>query len=45
LPFHPTADLALIAGYADQSHLTREAREMAGLTPTIVRKQLARSRV
>jgi AraC-like DNA-binding protein len=45
LPFHPTADLALIAGYADQSHLTREAREMAGLTPTIVRQQLARSRV
>ena len=26
--------LALAAGYADQSHLTRECRELTSLTPT-----------
>lgn len=28
------ADLALLAGFADQAHLSREARELGGLTPT-----------
>lgn len=32
-PDRPLADLALIAGYADQPHLTREVRRMSGLTP------------
>jgi AraC-like DNA-binding protein len=32
-PRVPLARAATIAGYADQSHLTREARRLAGLTP------------
>jgi AraC-like DNA-binding protein len=36
-----TADLAADVGYSDQSHLTREARYLAGLTPTQIRQQLA----
>lgn len=34
-------DLAAQAGYADQSHLTRESRHMAAVTPTEVIAQLA----
>ena len=36
------ADLANEVGYADQAHLTREARRMAGMTPVSIRQQLAR---
>lgn len=35
-----SADLAIAAGYADQAHLTRESREMAGLTPATLLRQL-----
>jgi AraC-like DNA-binding protein len=35
-----TADLAVDTGYSDQSHLTREARELAGLTPSNIRDEL-----
>jgi AraC-like DNA-binding protein len=30
------AELALEAGYADQPHLTRECRELAGCTPSVL---------
>ena len=35
------ADLAMDAGYADQPHLIRETRELAGLTPRELVAQLA----
>jgi AraC-like DNA-binding protein len=35
-----TSGLAADAGYSDQSHLTREAQVLAGLTPHSIRKQL-----
>jgi AraC-like DNA-binding protein len=34
------AELALLVGYADQAHLTREARELTGLTPAAIQAQL-----
>ncbi|MET0900979.1 MAG: helix-turn-helix domain-containing protein [Mycobacterium sp.] len=33
---HSLADSALAAGFADQAHLTRQMREMMGLTPAVV---------
>jgi AraC-like DNA-binding protein len=33
-PYLGLAELAAVAGYADQSHLTRECRRLAGGTPT-----------
>jgi len=35
------ASLAGAAGYADQAHLTREARRLTGFTPTAILKQLS----
>lgn len=36
--------LALDAGYADQAHLSREARELTSLSPAEIRRQLAADR-
>jgi AraC-like DNA-binding protein len=38
-----TSDLAIDTGYSDQSHLTREARDLAGMTPSNIREQLTLS--
>jgi AraC-like DNA-binding protein len=38
------ANLAGIAGYADQAHLSREARRLTGLTPTTILEQLSESK-
>lgn len=35
------AELAVVAGYADQPHLSREARQLTGLTPATVLDRLA----
>ncbi len=37
----PLGELAVLAGYVDQSHLTHEVREFSGLTPGALRKALA----
>jgi len=34
------AEVAALAGFADQSHLTRTARAITGLTPTQLRRQI-----
>jgi AraC-like DNA-binding protein len=39
----PLARLAMAAGYADQAHLTRECRRLAGLTPTQIAADLQRN--
>jgi AraC-like DNA-binding protein len=36
---HDLATLAAQAGYADQAHLTRECRALAGLTPAVLARQ------
>lgn len=33
---HSLTDAAVLAGFADQAHLTRQMREMMGLTPAVV---------
>ncbi len=38
-PGRPLGDIAALAGYADQAHLTREFRELAGIAPTQYRPQ------
>jgi AraC-like DNA-binding protein len=38
------ADLAGVAGYADQAHLSREARRLTGLTPTAILGQLSEAK-
>lgn len=38
----PLGSLALDAGYADQAHLSREARELTSLSPAEIRRQLGR---
>jgi len=43
---HPALDLTSLsgaAGYADQAHLTREARRLTGLTPKVILSQIAQS--
>lgn len=35
------AGLAAELGYSDQAHLTRESRQMAAMTPAMIRRQLA----
>ncbi|HET6326930.1 MAG TPA: AraC family transcriptional regulator [Planctomycetaceae bacterium] len=39
----PLADVALLAGFADQSHFTRVFKRQLGLTPAAYRKTTARS--
>lgn len=36
----PLSELAMVAGYADQAHLSRECRALTGLTPTALRRRL-----
>jgi AraC-like DNA-binding protein len=38
----PLAQAAFDAGYADQGHLNREVRELAGTTPTVLLSELDR---
>jgi AraC family transcriptional regulator len=35
----PLADIALVAGFSDQSHLSRRFREHVGITPSSFRQQ------
>jgi AraC family transcriptional regulator len=39
----PLADIALLAGFADQSHFTRTFKRQLGLTPAAYRKMTARA--
>jgi len=41
-PAHSLAMLAAEAGYADQAHLSREARELSGLTASALRQEWGR---
>ncbi len=40
-PTVPLAELAVEAGYADQAHLTHEARALSGLSPGQLRAALS----
>jgi transcriptional regulator GlxA family with amidase domain len=42
-PGAPLAQLAFMAGYADQPHLTRECRRLSGLAPRALRRARART--
>ena len=44
LDTHDLAAFAAQAGYADQAHLTRECRRLAGLTPAALARQRAQGR-
>ena len=44
-PGHDLAALAAEAGYADQAHLTRECRALAGLSPAALARQRGMSRL
>jgi AraC-like DNA-binding protein len=37
----PLAELALRLGYADQAHMTRELKALAGITPREVAREAA----
>ena len=39
----PLAQVAFDAGYADQAHLNREVRDLAGTTPTVLLEELERA--
>ena len=41
-PASNLAGLAAAAGYADQAHLTRECRDLAGMTPTALQRRSRR---
>ncbi|SHE57965.1 helix-turn-helix transcriptional regulator [Streptoalloteichus hindustanus] len=43
LPHKPTAEVAALAGFADQAHLTRTARRLVGRTPGSLRPQRPQS--
>jgi len=38
---HPLADIALACGFYDQSHLTREFSDLAGISPFAYRKEVS----
>jgi len=38
-PQRPLADIAISCGFADQAHLSREFRELGGITPTNLRRE------
>jgi AraC-like DNA-binding protein len=41
-PSNALGDLAALSGYADQAHLNREARRLAGVSPAVLLAELER---